>query len=153
MTVDVVSPPMYVQVEFLGEASPLDDLGIAFRLATGQCLPEEENLWRAAAESRLARVDWVSKRIVCPDGWRDENGTVHPGFPGLSRPYVFGPSPQSYVQTMTYADAQILFASTSAHQFRDTRDPNQDLILPPTDWRLVSEVEGDLRSVYPREVR
>lgn len=121
-----------VDVEYVGDPDPLDEV-TKLRIAMGEIVPQAAAVLRGAAMMRSQAIPGVCKRICDPEY-----------FPGLSRQYVFGPAPETFVQKVTKPDWDVLRGSGSGHQFERVGDPMNELILPRHGedvLRFVNDIE------------
>lgn len=98
--------PGRVLVEWIGENGPLAERKLALAVERG----------------------WIPKPIV--DAWKTLHGRITTRIPGMchhtmtrerdgmSETYKWGPEVGTYVQAVTYKDAEVLLSGTFAHQFR-----------------------------------
>lgn len=123
-----------VDIEYIGDP-PLMNEVTKFRIAAGEVHPDAATLIRAADTQRSQAVKGVSKRVVDPEYF------------GTSRQYVFGP--WDFVVAVDAKDVDRILGSESSHQFRLAGHPGVEIIQPPGDLVLVSEIEGKtLNDVY-----
>jgi hypothetical protein len=72
---------------------------------------------------------------------------VDPEYFGTSRPYVWGP--KTFVVAVDEPDVDKILGSASGHQFRRVGEDGVQVIIPPSNFVLVDEVEGvSLTDVY-----
>lgn len=122
-----------VEVEWIGEPSPIEDPQVAYwLLRAGQAdgyTPQQAKIVRAAARLRTGRFPGHNRELTAD---RD----------GLSQDYVWGPKVGTYVRRVRFRDAEKIKASRSGHEFRlvGQEAERTPLVLPgPCAVRLVGE--------------
>ncbi len=105
-------PPGHVWVEWVGEASPLDDPVVGFNLITNRYTEEQKAVIRGLCQHRVARVHKHTRTIRQGDA------------PGISQDWRFGDDqrarpghPKSFCQALPFRDADAIKASKYGHQF------------------------------------
>lgn len=128
-------PKGHVWVEWTGEASPFENPVVQYRSLMGQFTAEQTDMLHALAKLRIARVERKTTRTL-----RGGNGVGQ--INGLSVPVVrWGPfenvpagSRGSFIQALTFADADKVKASASGGEFRiwweRDGEPRLDIVLP-----------------------
>lgn len=123
----------YVEVEWIGEKSPLENPVVAYKLMrvgkSDGFTDHQAAVVRAAARLRIGKFKGHN-RAMGPES-------------GLSQTYVWGPKVKTYVRKMTYADAERLLATNSGHEFRIVGQPasEQPMALPTSGVRLMGAKE------------
>ncbi|MGN6033532.1 MAG: hypothetical protein ACTHQE_17905 [Thermomicrobiales bacterium] len=132
----VPDPPAgHVWLEWVGEASPTDNPVVQFNMVLRRYTPEQMDMIRTLARRRIARVENHTRRIF-------KQGNGYGELPHLSVPaLVFGPSVKvkpgefgSFIQAVTFRDADIIKGSICGHEFRIWREhdgePELNVNLP-----------------------
>lgn len=119
-------PPGTVWVEWVGEASPLDDPVVGFNLITGRYTEDQKAVIRGLCRHRVARVHGHRRRLT-PDQ-----------IPGLSQVWIWGRNERarpgqrgSFMQALPFADADKVKSARCGYQFLiwNERDGEQQSIL------------------------
>ena len=147
------SPKPYRVIEWVGQASPLDDPLVQWNFIHKRYTPEQEKAIRRAAARARTRGDGPTFRTRLLEHDHQHAQAV---FKGLSRSYIFSHA-NGYIQLMEYRDVDVLFSSNIAHEFRDLDDPSTDkrpLIRPPSRLeRIVFEDRVRNGEAPPRGVK
>jgi len=132
----VPDPPAgHVWLEWVGEVSPTDNPVVQFNMVTRRYTAEQMDMIRTLARRRIARVENHTRRVF-------KQGNGYGEIPHLSVPaLVFGPSVKvkpgefgSFIQAVTFRDADTIKGSICGHEFRIWRErdgePELNVNLP-----------------------
>jgi hypothetical protein len=154
---DVHAPKGRRRVEWVGQASPLDNPMIVARMLAGLYTPLQEQAIRRAAAHARTRGQITKNGFYEPHRIRllehDHTG-AQVVFQGLHETYIFSPK-NMYIQDVTFHDYDVIFASNVADEFRDLEDPNRKpdpRAMLPTEEEVFKEIRRDRYEVRVSEI-
>ncbi|MGI8547757.1 MAG: hypothetical protein ACR2M1_10535 [Gemmatimonadaceae bacterium] len=112
---------MTTRIEWIGVTLPSHDEAVSFARISGQYNPYELATLEACSILLAARVrqDGSRQRVMEPKNCD-----------GLSKSYMWGLQPASYVQTMTDGDARVVLSCRSGYEFRHEDDESVQPVVP-----------------------